>query len=371
MNSVRYFNGNLGRELDAVAVIMAGGSGTRFWPWSRIAKPKQFLPLGGGERSLLQLTQDRVLGLTGNIETLVVTSEIQRELVAQHVPDVAVLVEPHARNTAPCLAYAAAQILERVGDVPLLCMPADHVISHAKAVSRVFAEAIELAASEQVLVTIGIVPSYPETGYGYLKSPDDDLNPRYRRVEQFVEKPNRERAEEYIISGDYFWNAGIFAWRPSVLFAALERHQPELFTLAQVLRQHVGKDSENTAIEEFFGAVPSISIDVGVMEKADNVVMIPGADLGWSDVGSWSSWRDVARPGTGDEYGNVVRGTVEMLGSRNCVVVGEERPIAVIGLENIVIVDTPDALLVCHAEESQRVKEIVERLKALGKTELL
>ena len=354
-------NFKLSGDLEAVSVIMAGGSGTRFWPLSRKDKPKQYLSLTDAEPSLIQQTARRMSELSGDSGVLVLTGEAQRHLVEEHLPGVAVLAEPCARNTAPCLGLAALEVLDQLGDLPMVCVPADHVIENESVLVDIFRQAVEYCREEDVLITVGIEPSGPETGYGYIRTSERSAK-SIMQVEQFVEKPDLETAKEYVESGQYFWNAGMFVWRPSVLLAQFEKYLPDcLARLKSMQAQNVRQRSE------IFASITPISIDFGVMEKAENVKVIAGTGFRWNDVGSWSAWAEVLEE-TGKE---VCSGELVQVDCRNNLILGGKRLIACIGMEDIVIVDTEDAVLVCPKGEDQKVKEVVEVLKEKGYSRLL
>lgn len=365
-------SGSLKKGATAVAVIMAGGSGTRFWPMSRTSRPKQFLPLGDGDESLIRLTADRLSPLTGEQGVMVVTAMHQAHLVREELEDACILSEPSARNTAACVGFAAAMVEATVGDVPMLCLPADHLVTGIDEILEVYQRGIELAVNHDVLVTIGIKPDAPETGYGYIRRGlPFDAHPQSGayRVHQFVEKPNLNTAERYLESGEYFWNSGMFIWRPSVILASLEKFLPD--TTEKIRKIVALRDTQGAAeeIAQIYQSIESVSIDVGVMEKADNVLMLPGESFRWSDIGSWSSWAE-RESESRDAQGNSKRGDVVFVGSENTTIVSGKRLIAAVGVKDLIVVDTDDALLICHPDAAQDVKLVVDELKAKGRKEL-
>ncbi len=370
-------HGSLKAEHGVIAAVMAGGSGTRFWPLSRRTMPKQYLQLADDDTSLIQATAERLDSLCGAEGVLVITAEDQVGLVRSQVPSARILAEPLARNTAACVGYGALHILQSVGDVPMLCLPADHVIHGELQIRKVYESAIRLAAEQDVLVTIGIRPTSPETGYGYIhcgeeeqKATESDALPHYR-VSSFVEKPDRATAQQYLLSGEHFWNSGMFVWRPSVVLAAIDRYVPALGAALKELGPLLKSGGSPEDISRLYEQLESVSIDVGVMEQADNVLMIPGEGFMWSDVGSWSSWVDtVAAKGAGED-GNISRGEVALTNCKNCAVIGNKRMVAAVGLEEIVVVDTDDAVLVCNKSSAQDVKQVVDLLKKSGREDLL
>lgn len=373
-------HGSLRKDLSAVVVIMAGGSGTRFWPLSRTTCPKQFLSLTGTERSLIQATADRVRPLTGDGGVLVVTAEHQASLVTEQLPEAAVLSEPIARNTAPCIGYAATRVLHEIGDVPMLCIPADHMVWGEEALVEIYGEALRFAATETVLVTIGIQPTRPETGYGYIERGGRLAAHRGAyQVKRFVEKPDFETAREYVQSGRYFWNSGMFAWRPSVILAEIGKFMPELRAglaeIEAVWTQSGSEESTFDAVQKIYRTLPAVSIDYGVMEKATAVAMFPGVGFQWSDVGSWLAWAEAEQRRIG-ENGNFSDGDVILVDTEHCAVLGNRnvegrKLIAGVGLRDLIVVETDDAILICHRDSAQDVKQVVDVLRERGRTEFL
>lgn len=356
-------HGKLSRTCGCAAVIMAGGSGTRFWPMSRRSKPKQYLPLAEAGKSLIQATADRVKPLVGEDGVLVITAGDQAPLVHEQLPHAAIMVEPLARNTAACIGLAALQVLQDAGDVPMICLPADHLITAADRLLQIYRDAVELARSEDALITIGIKPTSPETGYGYIKRGPirADCRAQVFEVAKFVEKPDRATAEQYLASGDFFWNSGMFVWRPTVILQAINKHLPALSAeLSQIEKALSGPDALDVC-SAAYSALKPVSIDTGVLEKAERVVMVSGEDLGWSDIGSWASWADIVRRGLSAES-NFIQGEGVSVESRGCTIVGGKRLIALVGLENAIVVDTEDCTLICSAEKSQDVKKLVDLL---------
>lgn len=361
----------------AVLVVMAGGSGTRFWPFSRVSKPKQYLPLAKGGRTLIEESISRLADLVGEDATLVVTAESQVEMLKSYCPDVQVLAEPLAKNTAACLALAAHYVLKTVGDVPMVCTPADHLVKGDSELRAVFKKAINLCQTDDVLVTIGIKPSYPETGYGYIKrggafQAQAGNQSGSFQVEKFVEKPDEKTALKYVESGEYYWNSGMFVWKPSIILAAIQEFLPDTARLTELSAEAIIKGAPTKEILTHYNNLESVSIDQGVLEEARNVVVYPGYSFSWSDIGSWQSWYDNAKEESGDSHQNVVVGDAICLGSEGCAVFdatrfnpkgGDAKLIALVGLEDIVVVETDDCLLVCKKSESQKVKQIVDLLK--------
>ena len=347
-----------------VPVILSGGSGTRLWPLSRETHPKQFQPLVG-ERSLLQATWQRLEGLPGLAAPIVVANEEHRFMVAEQLRQVgvapaALLLEPVGRNTAPAIAAAALQARAAGGDPVLLVLPSDHVIADP-AGFRTAIQAALPAAAEGRLVAFGIVPTGPETGYGYIQAGQGE---GVRPVDRFVEKPDLDTARRYLAAGGYYWNAGMFLLRASAYLDELARHAPAMLEAVQAAFAGARRDADFLRLaREAFAACPSDSIDYAVMEKTDRAAVLP-MDVGWSDVGSWSALWAIADQ---DGDGNAHRGDVLASGCRNTLAWGGRRLLALLGLEDVIVVDTDDALLVAHRERVQEVKDIVARLKAEGR----
>ncbi|MFT5285512.1 MAG: mannose-1-phosphate guanylyltransferase [Planctomycetota bacterium] len=347
---------------DLFAVIMAGGSGTRFWPASRIARPKQFLPISG-EQSMIAETFARIEPMIPAERILVVTAGSQAELVREALPQLPhenVLCEPVARNTAPCVAWAAVEVARRSPNSIQVVLPADHVINPAESFRATVQAAAAEAAESDVLITLGIQPDSPHTGYGYIETAAK-LNERagieVLEVKRFVEKPNLERAQEFLAQGGFYWNAGIFVWSTASILKAVEQHVPDL---------HAGlaKITAGESVEEVYPTLPAEPIDVAVMERADNVRMLP-INYTWNDVGSWAALPDVHKL---DEDGNCVvtdeTSRVISIDSKNCVSYAEKgRLIAMVGVEDLIVVQTEDATLVLPKSRAQEVKAIVDRLK--------
>ncbi len=356
-----------------IPVILSGGAGTRLWPLSRELYPKQLLPLAG-ELTMLQETICRLDGTVGLGTPLVVCNESHRFMVAEQLRCVkqaasAIILEPVGRNTAPAVAVAAMQAMAGGDDPLLLVLPADHVIGDAAALR----EAVAVAAVEAEkgrLITFGIVPTAPETGYGYIRAgaPLSATSDEAFAVDAFVEKPDLQTARTYIDSGDYYWNSGMFLFRASVYLQQLEQFVPEMVVHCREALASAVSDLDFVRLgAEAFAACPGNSIDYAVMEKTSAAVVIP-LDAGWSDVGSWSALWEIDEK---DDQGNVTRGDVLAEGTRNCYLHAGSRMVAAVGLEDHVVVETADAVLVAARDRVQDVKEIVARLKKQGREEAL
>lgn len=363
------------------AVIMAGGVGSRFWPRSRRAHPKQFLDVLG-PASLIQNTMGRLQGLVEPENVFVVTHADYVEKTKEHlpaVPEANILAEPVAKNTAPCIALAAARLYALDPDATMLVLPADHLVQNVARFQEVVRAAVKRAETREgdapgPLVTIGIRPTHPETGYGYIQfDADGDTDgvaddgpadtPKAHRVRTFAEKPDLATAERFLESGDFLWNSGMFIWRAEAILDAMERHLPEVHALFAPLGEDFGTDRQAGAVADAYARTPKVSIDVGIMEKAEDVWVVPGA-FGWSDVGDWRAVHSVAEK---DERGNAAEGhALFHHTSRSYAKARDGRMVAVVGLQDVVVVDAEDAVLVCHRESAQKVKDVVDYLGLHG-----
>ncbi|MFB0096448.1 mannose-1-phosphate guanylyltransferase/mannose-6-phosphate isomerase [Xanthomonas euvesicatoria] len=349
---------------DVLPIILSGGSGTRLWPLSRESYPKQFLPLVG-DKSMLQSTWLRAAPVAGHAP-IVVANEEHRFMAAEQLQQLgvkpsAILLEPKGRNTAPAIAVAALEATRDGADPLLLVLPSDHVIQNEAA----FQAAVTLAATaaeQGKLVTFGIKPTAPETGYGYIKA---GAGTGASAVERFVEKPDLATAQSYLASGEYYWNSGMFLFRASRYLEELRKFHPAIADACQKAWENGKRDADFTRLDkDAFAASPSDSIDYAVMEKTADAVVVP-LDAGWNDVGSWSSLRDVSKQ---DAQGNAHHGDVIQLDCQNTYAYGS-RLIAMVGLEDVVVVETPDAVLVGHRDRIQEVKDIVSQIKTAGRSE--
>jgi mannose-1-phosphate guanylyltransferase len=356
------------------AVIMAGGAGTRFWPASRALKPKQLLPLAGAsEETLLASTVRRLAPLVTEDHVVVVTGEHLAEATAKAVPGVPrsqILCEPAPRNTAPCIAWATATIARLDPEALVVVLPSDHFIANEEEFRRVLDRALQTAASGRV-TTVGIVPTRPETGYGYIEVGDAiEGQAGAKSIVRFVEKPDRARAETFLAGGRHVWNAGMFFFRAKDMAALVEQHLPALAAGVAKIDDAARAGKESDVLKAVFPTLPSISIDHGVMEKAAGLAVVPG-EFGWNDVGSWqSAWELGAR----DAAGNALSAGALAIDAKNNLVRtlgGGKKVVALVGVNDLVVVETEDAILVIPRERAQDVRLIVEALKASGRTELL
>ncbi len=344
-----------------IPVILSGGSGTRLWPLSRGHHPKQFLPLVS-DKTMIQETLNRLDGVIGLRAPIAVCNEEHRFMMAEQLWEIgckpsAIILEPVGKNTAPAVAMAALAAFSK--DDVLLILPADHVIENKTAFQESVKQAMELA-EQGFLVTFGIIPTGPETGYGYIKG-GEQLQEGALVVESFVEKPNSETAKEYVRSGDYFWNSGMFAFKAGRYLEELEKFNPEMLSSCREAYNAATKDLDFTRLDkELFSACPADSIDYAVMEKTDQAVVIP-IDVGWNDVGSWSALWEVTRK---DQDENAIHGDVLTIDTKNSFVHAEGRLVVTIGVQDLVVVETDDAILVAPKDRVQEVKTIVDQLKS-------
>ena len=349
----------------AHAVILAGGSGSRLWPLSRLNLPKQFLTLDGDE-SLLQTTIDRLSPIILAENILIVTQEAHAKGEAYHaLLPYKTLYEPIGRNTAPAIALAAAYLTAQGDDPVMVVLPADHVIKD-EVQFRAHLEVAIQAAQNGKLITFGIQPTHADTGFGYIKVKAQHNSPQICEVERFTEKPNLETAAKFLKEGGYYWNSGMFVWRASVILEEIKQHLPEVYKIVQaiVAESRVGTTFQ-AAVEKQFANMPSISIDYGVLEKSDRVSLIP-CDIGWNDVGSWQAVHEISPK---DENGNALQGNVIAVGCKNSLIRAEKRLVAAIGVEDLCIIETTDAVLISKSDQTQRVREVVDALHDKGATE--
>ncbi|MDU1538942.1 MAG: mannose-1-phosphate guanylyltransferase [Paeniclostridium sordellii] len=344
-------------------VIMAGGGGTRFWPISRQETPKQLLNLSG-EDTLINETIDRINKLSCKENLFVVTNKKQVEPLKETTKDRLyhqnILVEPDARNTSAAIGYAAFNIMKKHGDGVMCIYPADHHIKHEEEFLNVLNKAIKVADESEKIVTIGIKPTFPSTGYGYINFDKGETIGQFsHEVIEFVEKPKFNKAVEYLESGRYLWNSGMFVWKVSKVLEDFKRYLPKLYDRLEKLSEYINTDQEAEMIEKIYPTIPSISVDYGIMERSNDVVVVPG-DFGWNDVGSWDVLGSIFPT---DDHGNIRRGETIAIDTQNSVVYSDEKLVTAVGIKDLIVVSTEDAVMVCPKDRAQDVKSIVEELK--------
>jgi mannose-1-phosphate guanylyltransferase len=349
------------------AIIMAGGVGSRFWPSSRSNHPKQFIDILGIGKSLIQQTYERFLKKFEAENIYIVTNAAYVGLVKEQIPgigDQQILSEPIGKNTAACVAYACGKISKINPDALCIIAPSDHLILDETAFLNKVSMAMEFAKSQNALITLGIKPSRPDTGYGYIQFVGEEVQAEVHKVKTFTEKPSLELAKTFVESGEFLWNAGIFVWSVASIKAAFKEHLAEQFSLFDEAVADYFTDKETETIRKIYEQTRSISIDYGIMEKADNVYVIP-SEFGWSDLGTWTSLYEISEK---DENGNVKKGKNIMLyNSNNCMVHTTAKPAQKIfvfnSVKDLIVVDTPDALLICDKSKEQEVKDIATDIK--------
>ncbi len=344
--------------------IMAGGIGSRFWPVSRMDHPKQFLDILNTGKTLIKSTFDRFAEFIPKENIYVVTAAEYRKLVEQQLPDINpanIICEPSRKNTAPCIAYISTKLLQLNRNANLICAPADHLILNDTGFIKVCLEALGFTSENNALVTLGIKPTNPNTGYGYIQYEQPAVSDNVYKVKTFTEKPDLELAKTFLASGDFLWNSGIFVWQAKNIVHAFEKYLPEVFELFDGAKGAMNTGRESEAMELVYPLCVNISIDYGILEKADNVYVIP-ASFGWSDLGTWgSAYENLEK----DYMENAVAGQNVILfdSTKNIVHSSGEKLILLQGLEDFIVVDTPDALLVCRKDKEQHVKEYIAEVR--------
>ena len=349
-------------------VIMAGGIGSRFWPLSRTSFPKQFIDIFGTGHSLLQQTFKRLTQICPPENIMIVTHENYNQLIKEQIPDIPqenILLEPFRRNTAPCIAYASYKIYQKNPDAQIVVAPSDHLILFEDVFCKVINEGLDFVGKNNSLLTLGIKPSRPETGYGYIQldntTEEATDNSSITPVKTFTEKPNLELAKVFQQSGEFLWNSGIFLWSAKTILESFKNHLPEIDSLFSSVANSMNTDKENEAVSEIYSQCKSISIDYGIMEKESNV-FVYAADFGWSDLGTWGS---LFQHSEKDEKNNGIAGDKTLLyDTSNCIVnISKDKTAVIQGLDDFIIVDTDDTLLICRKQEEQRIKDFVNDLK--------
>ncbi|MEZ0611023.1 mannose-1-phosphate guanylyltransferase [Fibrella sp. WM1] len=350
-------------------IIMAGGVGTRFWPFSRSTYPKQFHDVLGTGRTLLQQTADRFDGICPPENIYIVTSDKYKDLCQEQLPQLSddqILCEPVARNTAPCIAYACYKIAERDPQANIVVAPADHIILKQDEFQRTIRTALAATKDNDVLVTLGIQPSRPDTGYGYIQyiaDSADGSDTEVKKVKTFTEKPHLELAKQFVESGEFVWNAGIFVWNVQSICKAFNEYLPEVAEIFTEGKPVYYTDNEQAFVDKAYSLCKSISIDNGVMEKADNVYVVL-SDFGWSDLGTWKSLYEVSDK---SEELNVIDGHIMLYDTRNCIIkTPKDRLVVVNGLDGYIVAEYDNVLMICRKEEEQKVKEFVADAKERG-----
>ena len=342
-------------------VIMAGGVGSRFWPMSTVERPKQFIDVLGVGRTLIQMTYDRFGDICRAENVWVVTNAKYRDIVSEQLPDIPksnILCEPCRRNTAPCIAYVSWRIKSQDPKANIVVTPSDHIVTDTAEFRRVITQCLSFTADSDAVVTLGMKPTRPETGYGYIQADLSYSSPRNKeiyRVDSFKEKPDLETAERYIKSKSYYWNAGIFIWSVGTIVNALRVYQPQLNAIFERLLPIYGTEKEQEEIDRHFPECESISIDYAIMEKAEEIFVCP-ADFGWSDLGTWGSLLTQTHH---DVYGNSIIGQdVSVFETSNCIIhTLNEKKVVVQGLDGFIVAETDDKLLICKFSEEQRIKQ--------------
>lgn len=358
--------------MDFYAVIMSGGIGTRFWPLSRKKRPKQFLPVTS-DKTMIEETVRRLRTLIPPDRICTIADKKQTQSIKNllaDIPEDNFFIEPQGKNTAPSLILATAHISVQNPEAVVAALPADHLITDVPRFLQKLEAGAQAAVQEEALVTFGIPPIYPSTGYGYIQfsreTPHQIKGQNFYPVLEFKEKPGVEQAKAFLEAGNYFWNSGMFLWKTETFARKLKEFAPEWHLYwEKILEALQGKDTSQIA--DIFETIPSTSIDYALMEKARGVLMAEG-NFGWSDVGAWSSLLDIWPQ---DEKGNALRAESLLLDAENCLVYSQDKLTALVGVKDLIVVDTPDALLICHKDQDQKVKDIVAELKKLNKDEYL
>lgn len=352
------------------ALIMAGGRGERFWPKSRKNLPKQFLSLTDDGKTMIQLTIERIRPLVEIEDIYIVTNKDYKTLVLEQLPDIPeqnILCEPVGRNTAPCVGLGAVHIASKYEDALMIVLPSDHLIKYNQMFLNTLRTGCELAEKGDNLVTIGITPDHAETGYGYIKFNPDEMSGAAYKVERFVEKPNLEVAKEYLETEEYLWNSGMFIWKASTILKNIKRFLPDIYQGLMTIQNAIGTVEQEKVLERTFFDFESVSVDYGIMEKASDIYILPGT-FGWDDVGSWLA---VERIKKSNEQGNVVEGNIITINSKNNIIQGGRKLIATVGIEDLIIVDTEDATLICDKDSTSDIKKVLENLKICNRNEYI
>ena len=356
--------------MTTTALIMAGGRGERFWPKSRKNLPKQFLSLTDDGKTMIQLTVERILPLVKLEDIFIATNKTYRELVLEQIPRLPeenILCEPIGRNTAPCIGLGAIHIAQKYDDAIMFVLPSDHLIKFTNMFLKTLETGADVAENNTNLVTIGITPDYPETGYGYIKFDPRRTEGQAYAVERFVEKPSLEVAKEYLSTEEYLWNSGMFIWKVSSILKNMQKFMPDTYESLIKIKEAIGTPQQDSILEKEFYNMQSQSIDYGIMEKADNIYILPGT-FGWDDVGSWLAVERIKKT---NEFGNAVAGNIITVNTHNCIIQGDKKLIAIVGMEDTIVVDTKDATLICAKDSAGDIKKVTENLKICNRNEYI
>ncbi|MCD7999281.1 MAG: mannose-1-phosphate guanylyltransferase [Clostridiales bacterium] len=352
------------------ALIMAGGRGERFWPKSRKNLPKQFLSLTDDGKTMIQLTVERILPLVKLEDIFIATNKAYRELVLEQIPGLPeenILCEPVGRNTAPCIGLGAVHISKKYDDAVMFVLPSDHLIKFTNMFLKTLEIGADVAENNTNLVTIGITPDYPETGYGYIKFNPRKTEGQAYAVERFVEKPSLEVAKEYLSTEEYLWNSGMFIWKVSSILKNMQKFMPDTYESLIKIKETIATPHQDSILEKEFHNMQSQSIDYGIMEKADDIYILPGT-FGWDDVGSWLAVERIKKT---NEFGNAVSGNIITVNTHNCIIQGDKKLIAIVGMEDTIVVDTTDATLICAKDSAGEIKKVTENLKICNRNEYI
>ncbi|MEA4888126.1 MAG: mannose-1-phosphate guanylyltransferase [Clostridiaceae bacterium] len=359
-----------------VGVIMAGGGGTRFWPISRLARPKQLISLTS-DQLMINETINRVKNIIAMEDLFIITNHTQQDLMYEKVlPDIDrthILIEPAGRNTAPCILYSTLVIQKLYGDdVVISVLPSDHHITDTVEYEQIMNLAFHAAEQYDEIITVGLWPTQPNTGYGYIRfaEPTDmEKTSGIYRIQRFVEKPEKVLAQEYVRSGRYLWNSGMFLGKSSVILQAFQTYLPDLYQKMTQIYQQLRTNQESDAIQSIYGDLTAVSIDYGILERIQKAHVIP-AEFGWNDVGSWDSLSEIFTP---DDDNNVIHAQHLGIDTQNCIIssVSPTRLISTLGIKDLIIVDSGDALLICQKDRAQEVKKLVDELKQVDREDLL
>lgn len=356
--------------MTTTALIMASGRGERFWPKSRKNLPKQFLSLTDDGKTMIQLTVERILPLVKLEDIFIATNKAYRELVLEQIPGLPeenILCEPIGRNTAPCIGLGAIHIAQKYDDAIMFVLPSDHLIKFTNMFLKTLETGADVAENNTNLVTIGITPDYPETGYGYIKFDPRRTEGQAYAVERFVEKPSLEVAKEYLSTEEYLWNSGMFIWKVSSILKNMQKFMPDTYESLIKIKEAIGTPQQDSILEKEFHNMQSQSIDYGIMEKADNIYILPGT-FGWDDVGSWLAVERIKKT---NEFGNAVAGNIITVNTHNCIIQGDKKLIAIVGMEDTIVVDTKDATLICAKDSAGDIKKVTENLKICNRNEYI